>query len=220
MLITDYQSKLLAYELTKRCASDSEEKLAATVAGAQVDLNPHQVDAALFAFESPLSKGAILPTGFGSTTKSTVAEPRSESANGSSDSVSRSVISVVAETRQQQIRQTLAKRNAHYYEAEAQKLDGWADDLKVGLEREIKEMDRLIKEARRDAATALTLEEKLARQKQIKTVEAPRNDKRRSLFDSQDAIDQQREDLIGKIEGKLQQQTSKASLFSIRWALK
>ncbi|MCK7477179.1 MAG: SNF2-related protein [Candidatus Moduliflexus flocculans] len=30
------------------------------MAGAQVDLNPHQVDAALFAFKSPLSKGALL----------------------------------------------------------------------------------------------------------------------------------------------------------------
>ena len=36
------------------------EKLASAVAGAQVDLNPHQVDAALFAFNSPLSKGALL----------------------------------------------------------------------------------------------------------------------------------------------------------------
>ncbi|MEK7686391.1 MAG: SNF2-related protein [Verrucomicrobiota bacterium] len=36
------------------------EKLAGAVAGAQVDLNPHQVDAALFAFNSPLSKGALL----------------------------------------------------------------------------------------------------------------------------------------------------------------
>ena len=60
MSITDYQAKYLAYELTKRCSSDSLDKLAAAVAGAQVDLNPHQVDAALFAFQSPLSKGAIL----------------------------------------------------------------------------------------------------------------------------------------------------------------
>ena len=36
------------------------EKLAGAVASAQVDLNPHQVDAALFAFNSPLSKGALL----------------------------------------------------------------------------------------------------------------------------------------------------------------
>jgi len=60
MIITDYHAKHFAYELTKRCASDSMEKLAGAVAGAQVDLNPHQVDAALFAFNSPLSKGALL----------------------------------------------------------------------------------------------------------------------------------------------------------------
>ena len=57
---TAYHAKYFAYELTKRCASDSMEKLAASLANAQVDLNPHQVEAALFAFRSPLSKGAIL----------------------------------------------------------------------------------------------------------------------------------------------------------------
>ena len=36
------------------------EKLAGALVDAQVDLNPHQVDAALSAFRSPLSKGAIL----------------------------------------------------------------------------------------------------------------------------------------------------------------
>jgi ERCC4-related helicase len=57
---TAYHAKYFAYELTKRCPSDSIEKLAASLADAQVDLNPHQIDAALFAFRSPLSKGAIL----------------------------------------------------------------------------------------------------------------------------------------------------------------
>src|SRR6266704_6279408 len=60
MNLTDYHAKYFAHELTKRCSSDSLEKLAGAVAGAQVDLNPHQVDAALFAFSSPLSKGALL----------------------------------------------------------------------------------------------------------------------------------------------------------------
>jgi hypothetical protein len=49
MRLTDYHAKYYAYELTKRCPSDSAEKLAGAVASAQVDLNPHQVDAALFA---------------------------------------------------------------------------------------------------------------------------------------------------------------------------
>jgi superfamily II DNA or RNA helicase len=60
MGLTDYHAKHLAYELTRRCASDSIEKLASVLADAQVDLNPHQVEAALFAFRSPFSKGAIL----------------------------------------------------------------------------------------------------------------------------------------------------------------
>ena len=58
--MTVYHAKYFAHELTKRCASDSVEKLATALSNAQVDLNPHQIEAALFAFRSPLSKGAIL----------------------------------------------------------------------------------------------------------------------------------------------------------------
>lgn len=60
MSLTSYHSKLFAYELTRRAPSDSVEKLATALSEAQVDLNPHQIEAALFAFRSPLSKGAIL----------------------------------------------------------------------------------------------------------------------------------------------------------------
>ena len=62
MNVTPYQAKYFAHELTKRHASDSAEKLAGAVASAQVDLNPHQVDAALFAFNSPLAKGEVSAT--------------------------------------------------------------------------------------------------------------------------------------------------------------
>lgn len=59
-MITDFHAKYYANELTKKSSSDSFEKLACILADAQVDLNPHQIDAALFAFKSPLSTGAIL----------------------------------------------------------------------------------------------------------------------------------------------------------------
>lgn len=57
---TDIHAKLYAHELRRRHATGDAEKLAGTLLDAQVDLNPHQVAAALFAFQSPLSKGAIL----------------------------------------------------------------------------------------------------------------------------------------------------------------
>lgn len=60
MILTDYHAKYIAHELTRRCASDSVEKLTAVLSDAQVDLNPHQIEAALFAFRNPLSRGAIL----------------------------------------------------------------------------------------------------------------------------------------------------------------
>ncbi len=40
--------------------------------------------------------------------------------------------------RQKDIQKGISIRNAQFFETEAQKLDGWSDDLKSGLEREIK----------------------------------------------------------------------------------
>ena len=57
---TPYHAKYLAHELTKRLAADKAEKLVQSLSNATVDLNPHQIDAALFAFRSPLSRGAVL----------------------------------------------------------------------------------------------------------------------------------------------------------------
>ena len=58
--ITIYQAKYLANYLTRRLPANDINKLTASLQDAQVDLTPHQVEAALFAFKSPLSKGAIL----------------------------------------------------------------------------------------------------------------------------------------------------------------
>lgn len=58
--ITPYQAKYYAYELSKKANAESSEKFGTTLMDAQVELNPHQVEAALFAFKSPYSKGAIL----------------------------------------------------------------------------------------------------------------------------------------------------------------
>jgi len=126
----------------------------------------------------------------------------------------------IASREQARISRSVSERNAEFFEAEASKLDQWADDLKVGLEREIKDIDRQIKEARRAASAALTLEEKLAGQKQIKALESHRKDRRRNLFDAQDEIDNNRERLIEKIVGKLKSESSEETLFTIRWNLK
>ena len=60
MDFTAYHAKYFAYELTRQRPSNDLGKLTSSLQDAQVDLNPHQVEAALFAFQSPLSQGAIL----------------------------------------------------------------------------------------------------------------------------------------------------------------
>jgi adenine-specific DNA-methyltransferase len=133
--------------------------------------------------------------------------------------VARGTLDGITAKCQEAIQRDISERNAHFFEVESDKLECWADDLKQGLEREIKEIDRQIKETRRESIAALTLEEKLVCQKQIKALESQRNEKRRTLFDAQDRVDQQREVLIKAIEGKLGQRVISQCLFTLRWSI-
>jgi adenine-specific DNA-methyltransferase len=128
-------------------------------------------------------------------------------------------LTVIAKEQEATVRQLVSERSAKAFEAEADKLDGWADDLKLGLEREIKELDRQIKEARRAATVAVSLEEKLAAQKKMKALESERNQRRRALFDSQDEIDRKRGDLIAQLEAQLTQKTASECLFCVPWRI-
>jgi ERCC4-related helicase len=123
------------------------------------------------------------------------------------------------ETRKTALLRDVNERNLGYFEQEVQKLDAWADDLKLGLEQEIKEIDREIKEVRRTAATSPTLEEKLSWQKKQRELEGKRSKLRRELFARQDEVEAQRNDLISQLEVQLQQQVEERTLFAVEWEL-
>jgi SNF2 family DNA or RNA helicase len=59
-VLTQYQTQYFAHVLTLQGSGGSIDSLSRSIANSRVDLNPHQIDAALFALRSPLSKGAIL----------------------------------------------------------------------------------------------------------------------------------------------------------------
>ena len=110
-------------------------------------------------------------------------------------------------------------RNMGYFEAEVQKLDAWADDLKSGLENVVKELDREIKDVRRTAAVSATLEEKLNWQKRQRELEEKRGQLRRKIFDRQDEIDAQRNRLIEDLEARLSRRVQITNVFTIAWQL-
>lgn len=58
-MITDYHTKYYAFELG-RVGGHGVDRLGRTLFDACVDLNPHQIEAALFALRSPLSRGVLL----------------------------------------------------------------------------------------------------------------------------------------------------------------
>jgi hypothetical protein len=124
------------------------------------------------------------------------------------------------EARKTALLRDINQRNLGFFEQEVQKLDAWADDLKLGLEQQIKEIDREIKEVRRTAATSPTLEEKLSWQKKQRELEGKRTKLRRELFNRQDEIEAQRNDLISQLEVQLQQQVKDRTLFTVEWELK
>jgi ERCC4-related helicase len=113
----------------------------------------------------------------------------------------------------------LESRNLLFFSQETEKLDAWADDLKIGLEREIKDLDRQIKEARTRSKRTATLADKLQAQKEQRDLERQRDKKRRELFDRQDQIQARRDSLIDELEQQLGQQVTATRLFAVEWEL-
>lgn len=59
-MITKYHAKYYANMLTGQAIGGNLDSLSQSLLNASVDINPHQIEAALFAFKSPLTKGIIL----------------------------------------------------------------------------------------------------------------------------------------------------------------
>jgi adenine-specific DNA-methyltransferase len=126
---------------------------------------------------------------------------------------------LILQSVQEGVLHEISERNNTFFEEEVEKLDAWTEDLKKGLEREIKEMDALIKEARREARAGVNLEAKLAAHQKVHELEQKRTQKRRDLFEEQDRLDQEREKLIAEVGQRLQPKISSIQLFTIRWHL-
>jgi ERCC4-related helicase len=116
-----------------------------------------------------------------------------------------------------QILQINAERNGGFFDAEMEKLDKWADDVKSSIEIELKELDREIKTRKTEAKKILNLEEKVKAQRQIKEMEKKRNELRQNLYQAQDEVDVRKENLINEIEARMKQKIETDELFTIKW---
>ena len=189
-MITTYHAKYFAHELTKRCASDSVGKLAGAVASAQVDLNPHQIDAALFAFKSPLSKGALLAdeVGLGKTIEAGLALSQMWAER------KRRILVITPSNLRKQWYQELTEK--FFLPCRLLESKSYNAAIRQGQFRPFESPDIVI------------CSYQFAKSKAADVHAEP-----------WDQVDRQREELIAKIEGKLQQQLATSELFTIHWRL-
>lgn len=129
----------------------------------------------------------------------------------------KNLINQIAQKQQAEILQMNAERNACFFDNEMEKLDRWAEDMKSSMEIELKELDKEIKYRKTEAKKILNLEEKVTAHRQIKEMEKKRNTMRLNLYQTQDDVDNKKEQLIEEIEARLKQKIETAELFTVRW---
>jgi len=116
------------------------------------------------------------------------------------------------------ISRSLETNNRHFQEAR-EKLEKWADDMVLAAEKELKDTKERIKALNRQARLATTTEQQHALQEQIRELEKQKRRQRQRIFDVEDEILAKRDELIERLEKRMQQKTILEPLFTIRWSV-
>lgn len=112
-----------------------------------------------------------------------------------------------------------ALRNQLFFDEEMDKLDDWATDMKLSLEKEITDLDAEIKLRKAEAKKIANLADKIAAQRLVKELEKRRSEKRMKLYEAQDEVDDKKETLLSSVEKMLAQKMEQTELFTIKWKL-
>ena len=99
------------------------------------------------------------------------------------------------------------------------KLAAWADDLKAGLEREVRELRSGSMRRRRRRSSRWGWRRRSPPRREVRLLERERDLKTRTLFDAQDEIDAKREAQEEELAAKLGQRETVRELFGLRWKL-
>lgn len=140
-MLSTPQAKYFTHWLTPSLPSDNLGKWTASLQDTQVDLTPHQIDTALFAFK-------------------------------------------------------------------------WAEEVKLGLGKELRDLDPEIKLRNSESKKTSRLDEKVRLQRLIKDIE-----KRLNLYQAQDDVDSRKETLLSKVEAMLAQKIEQTKLVTFHWRI-
>ena len=103
---------------------------------------------------------------------------------------------------------------------EIQKFEKWANDRITGSEQELKDVKKKIQELERGTREEnINADQLLDIQKKIRTLDRKKAKLRREIFDVEDAILIERDEMIDGAEEKLNRTTNEQEIFTIEWEL-
>lgn len=113
----------------------------------------------------------------------------------------------------------LTDKNSSYFDEEIVKLEKWSDDRKNTLKEKLKELDEQIKTLKKDNRLSVNLQEKLRKQKEIRSLDTKRDEAWKEYENKKKDIDSQVDDLIEHIQAKMEQKMVVEQVFAINWRL-
>ena len=113
-----------------------------------------------------------------------------------------------------------SSNNSHeYFSVELNKLDKRANDLRVTLEKKVKNLSKQINEKKSLARRMKDLMERLKLEKQIAKMETTLKVLRRKLYDEEDSLEKKKLQLIKELEAKMEANYEQKELFTIKWTI-
>ena len=122
------------------------------------------------------------------------------------------------QVQQEQILEDISIQNSNYFEEETTKLSKWSKDIKIGIERTLRDIDKAIDEVSVQLrGRNLPLQKRLEFEEQLAILEPKRTQLRKQIFEEQDKIDLERNRLIEVTKKKLTQRVESKHIFTVKW---
>lgn len=115
--------------------------------------------------------------------------------------------------------QAIKESDFMYYQEECEKIEAWTEDLKQGIEKEIKQIEREISEIKKNRTQARTLEDAIAFKTQLTALEKKRYEKIKAEHDEHEKIEKKNEELQKSVEKHLKGRQQVEELFKLRWKI-
>lgn len=122
----------------------------------------------------------------------------------------------------QQLQATLARaleQNDQYFQQEREKLDAWAEDRILATEQAFQDTKLKLKTLKRQARTAMSMDETRRLQEETRKVEGEQRRQRQAIFEVEDDIEAKRDALIAALEKRLHQASNTRELFTMSWSV-